>query len=36
MQRLGVVRPLLERAIERTPLSLLAAQELVVVGTRTG
>ena len=36
MQRLGVVRPLVERAIERTPLSLLAAQEVVAVGTRTG
>ncbi len=36
MARLGVVRPLVERAIERTPLSLLAAQEVVVVGTRTG
>ena len=36
MARLGVVRPLVERAIEHTPLSLLAAQEVVVVGTRTG
>ena len=36
MQRLGVVRPLVERVIERTPLSLLAAQEVVAVGTRVG
>ena len=35
MQRLGVIRPVLERAIERTPLSLLAAQEVVAVGRRS-
>jgi SAM-dependent methyltransferase len=36
MQRLGVLRPLAERVLERTPLSLIAAQEVVAVGTRTG
>jgi hypothetical protein len=36
MQRLGVLRPLVERAIERTPLSLVAAQEVVAVGTKEG
>ncbi|MEZ4302938.1 MAG: methyltransferase domain-containing protein [Polyangiaceae bacterium] len=34
MQRLGTVRPLVERVLERTPLSLLASQEVVAVGTR--
>lgn len=34
--RLGVARPLLERALERTPLSLLAGQEIVAVGTAPG
>lgn len=36
MQRLGVLRPLVERVLERTPLSLMAAQEVVAVGTKRG
>jgi SAM-dependent methyltransferase len=34
IQRLGAARPLLERVLERTPFSLLAAQEVVAVGTK--
>jgi len=34
IQRLGVLRPVVERALERTPLSLVAAQEVVAVGCR--
>lgn len=36
MQRLGVVRPLLERALERTRLCRSSRHEVVVVGTRAG
>lgn len=37
MQRLGVFRPILERAFEAAaPVSLIAAQELVVVGEKRG
>lgn len=36
IQRLGVFRPVVERLLEGTPLSLLASQELVAVGTKTG
>ncbi len=35
MNRLGVLRPLLERVLERTPLSLVAAQEVVVTARRS-
>jgi len=36
IQRLGVLRPVVERLLERTPLSLVVAQEVVAVGTKTG
>ncbi|MBK8257335.1 MAG: methyltransferase domain-containing protein [Polyangiaceae bacterium] len=36
MQRLGAARPLIEKVLERSPLSLLAAQEVIAVGTRMG